>query len=97
MSLKNPVTPPGIDRGTARLWRNALTTTPLQAPLLLLLLLLYYVTPVVSVFVIVVIFYALPCSVHTNVFRLGLHELLELQEILELRVLITKLSRFKDL
>ena len=35
-----------------------------------------------SAFVIVVIFYALPCSVHTNLFRPGLHELIELQEYL---------------
>jgi hypothetical protein len=45
-------------------------------------IILYYITTVVSVFVIVVIFYTLPCSVHTNLFRLGLHELLELQKIL---------------
>jgi hypothetical protein len=31
MSLKNPVTPPGIDPGTVRK-RSALTTTPPQAP-----------------------------------------------------------------
>jgi hypothetical protein len=34
MSLKNPVTPPEIDPGTVRLVAQALTTMPLQAPLL---------------------------------------------------------------
>jgi hypothetical protein len=30
MSLKNPVTPPGIIPGPSDWWRSALTTTPLQ-------------------------------------------------------------------